>query len=439
VEHHSGLSRSARQLLASVVLCAVLVIPSVATAQRSMADSVSDAQAQAQQAQAQADALRKQQQGAQGHAGQLGNAIQSLTQTINALSMRENQLTLAIADLDAKLAAQQVQVALAQQQLDAIGLDLAAAQLKLVETQLQLAHDRSTLGGILRHLYEMGTTSTINAMLSSDTFDALWQKLIDQRRVANAEHDAVQTVKNEEALVQRTVAQIAADQVRQAAVVDQQRQIQAQIQQTRDQRAAAAAELARIIAADEAQRKLNEQSKAEADAQVAQLSAAVDAANKNVAAKKAAYEKAKQQAAAAAAGHKPNGKFVWPMSGDITQNFGCTPYYYEPYDPNCASRHFHSGLDIATSYGTPIVATASGVAYTYYSGYGYGNHIIIIDGDGFSSLYGHMSGFVVGNGQAVGQGQTIGYEGSSGNSTGPHLHFEIRWNDNPENPLNYLP
>jgi murein DD-endopeptidase MepM/ murein hydrolase activator NlpD len=62
-----------------------------------------------------------------------------------------------------------------------------------------------------------------------------------------------------------------------------------------------------------------------------------------------------------------------------------------------------------------------------------------VHGNGWVSIYGHLASFAVGNGQAVGRGQTIGYEGSTGNSTGPHLHFEIRLNDTPQNPLQYLP
>ena len=146
----------------------------------------------------------------------------------------------------------------------------------------------------------------------------------------------------------------------------------------------------------------------------------------------------KEAMAAAARRGGGNGHFVWPESGPITQGFGCTPYQFEPWDPNCASHHFHTGIDIGAAWGTPVGAGDAGIAYTYYSSYGYGNHVIIVHGNGWVSIYGHLASFAVGNGQAVGRGQTIGYEGSTGNSTGPHLHFEIRLNDVPQNPLQYL-
>ncbi|HZB97205.1 MAG TPA: M23 family metallopeptidase, partial [Candidatus Sulfotelmatobacter sp.] len=108
-------------------------------------------------------------------------------------------------------------------------------------------------------------------------------------------------------------------------------------------------------------------------------------------------------------------------------------------DPSCPTHHFHSGIDIAPSCGTTIAAAEGGIAYTYYSSYGYGNHIIIVHGNGYSSVYGHMATLSAGNGATVGKGQTIGFEGSTGNSTGCHLHFEIRLNDQAQDPLNYLP
>ena len=144
-----------------------------------------------------------------------------------------------------------------------------------------------------------------------------------------------------------------------------------------------------------------------------------------------------QEAAALAAGGG-NGHFAWPETGPITQGFGCTTYPFEPYDPNCSTRHFHSGIDIAAPCGNNITAADSGIAHTYYSGYGYGNHVIIVHGNGWVSVYGHMAAFVISDGQTVHRGQLIGFEGSTGNSTGCHLHFETDLNNNPVNPLAYL-
>jgi murein DD-endopeptidase MepM/ murein hydrolase activator NlpD len=131
---------------------------------------------------------------------------------------------------------------------------------------------------------------------------------------------------------------------------------------------------------------------------------------------------------------------MWPEPPDyISQGFGSTPYPFEPYDPSCPSKHFHTGIDIADAWGTPVRASQSGVVHIFVSSYGYGLHIIMNHGNGFFTVYGHLSSFAVGDGTYVSRGTVIGYEGSTGNSSGPHLHFEIREGQTPVNPLAFLP
>ena len=123
--------------------------------------------------------------------------------------------------------------------------------------------------------------------------------------------------------------------------------------------------------------------------------------------------------------------FTWPMDGVITATF---------HDPTYPFRHLwgHSGLDIATTAGTPIVAAAPG--YVAWSRYGssYGNYVMIIHTNGYATLYAHMSSAAVSADQYVSRGDVIGYEGTTGFSTGPHLHFEIRENGIPVDPQLYL-
>ena len=136
-----------------------------------------------------------------------------------------------------------------------------------------------------------------------------------------------------------------------------------------------------------------------------------------------------------------NSKFIKPISGAITSPFGWRRH------PIFGSRRFHTGVDISNSYGTPIKASNDGkVIYSgWYGGYG---KVVIIDhgnmdcgsykGERFSTLYAHMSSIVAGNGTTVKKGQVIGYEGTTGYSTGPHVHFEVRINGKPNNPLNFV-
>lgn len=119
-----------------------------------------------------------------------------------------------------------------------------------------------------------------------------------------------------------------------------------------------------------------------------------------------------------------SGAFVWPTSGRISQGF----------------RWYHQAIDIANKAGTPILAADSGrvAVVGWPDNTGYGNRVVIDHGNGFATLYAHLSRWTVSVGQSVRRGDLIGYMGSTGRSTGPHLHFEIRVNGQIQNPLNYL-
>jgi len=123
---------------------------------------------------------------------------------------------------------------------------------------------------------------------------------------------------------------------------------------------------------------------------------------------------------------------LWPVEGQVTGSFG------ERIDPFNGEGAFHSGVDIGSSYGHPIVAPADGVVTLTENMGGYGKTIMIDHGNSISTRYGHLSGFAVTAGQHVQRGDLIGYVGESGRSTGPHLHYEVRINDTPVNPYKYL-
>jgi murein DD-endopeptidase MepM/ murein hydrolase activator NlpD len=128
----------------------------------------------------------------------------------------------------------------------------------------------------------------------------------------------------------------------------------------------------------------------------------------------------------------------WPMAGGrVTQPFGPSSLLLEP--PLGPYAHFHTGVDIAAPFGTTVTAAAAGVVVAVgHSAVGYGNYVIIGHGGGIMTLYGHLLETDVLVGNAVGRGQRIGLEGSTGWSTGPHVHFELRVNDSVVDPMPYL-
>lgn len=132
-------------------------------------------------------------------------------------------------------------------------------------------------------------------------------------------------------------------------------------------------------------------------------------------------------------------KLSWPMAGfQITQGFGPTSFALEPaLGPY---KHFHTGIDLSAPQGTPVVAAADGVVVAVGHGaLGYGNYVVIAHGAGIATLYGHLLQTKATVGQTVKRGQVVGLEGSTGYSTGPHLHFELRVFEQVTDPMPYLP
>jgi murein DD-endopeptidase MepM/ murein hydrolase activator NlpD len=119
-----------------------------------------------------------------------------------------------------------------------------------------------------------------------------------------------------------------------------------------------------------------------------------------------------------------SGSFVWPAAGDISQKYWSG----------------HRGIDISSWTGNPVVSADSGYVVEVGGGWsgGYGLHVIVDHGNGYHTLYAHLSSVWVKGGENVTQGQAVGAVGSTGNSTGPHLHFEVRYNGIPQNPFSYL-
>ena len=122
----------------------------------------------------------------------------------------------------------------------------------------------------------------------------------------------------------------------------------------------------------------------------------------------------------------------WPVRGQITGAFG------ERMDPLSGEGAFHSGIDVSAPAGTRVDAAGNGIVFSSGPDAGYGNAVLIDHGYGITTKYGHLSGIYVVVGQEVKRGQMIGAVGSTGRTTGPHLHYEVHVHDTPVNPAKYL-
>ncbi|MGH9903745.1 MAG: M23 family metallopeptidase, partial [Pyrinomonadaceae bacterium] len=125
---------------------------------------------------------------------------------------------------------------------------------------------------------------------------------------------------------------------------------------------------------------------------------------------------------------------IWPVEGHLSDGFGMRG---NPFGD--ASPEFHTGQDISAAWGAPVVATGNGVVTFAGTQNGYGQVVIIDHGDGITTRYGHLSRIEVVIGQSLARGEALGHVGSTGRSTGPHLHYEVRLNEAAVSPRRYLP
>ncbi len=358
---------------------------------------------------------------------------QHLGQAIAQDKARVAQLQAEQASVEAQMQAVAELIAVSEQHLanqnailDAILGQVDQTQRHLVETRAHLAERQDVLSKRTRSLYKTGgDVNFIDSLFTASTFSQLLDRFLVMRDVTHADQLLVQQIQADRVAIENLAAQ-------QARQRDQQKQVVAAIETEQValrgqyvQQNALRGQLASTVLTLE------------------QRAAASQKALVAVAAEISALQAARSRA-------HSSGTFAWPgVQGPITQTFGCTDFGGEPPPPSgyscrpqgtchASAGCFHTGIDIAGSYGSEIDATDGGIAYTYAGGFGYGNHVIVVHANGFTSLYGHMSSFAVVSGASVAKGQKIGYEGSTGFSSGPHLHFEIRLNEAPQDPCRYV-
>jgi murein DD-endopeptidase MepM/ murein hydrolase activator NlpD len=349
-----------------------------------------------------------------------GQIIATRTQ-IRQLLDQERALQSQIAALDAQLASVQAQIDQETAKLVVLGQQVDQAKEQLAQKQAELAKHIADFGHRMRIMYKSGQVSGLELVFSAANFTDLMNRIFFFNDIVREDRRQLAELQKERSAIEVMKADLEAKQAEQAQVVKQIKDQKAQLQTVRDQRAAHEQQIAAIEA--QFQRQL-----AEMQAQRAALQEQI-----------AALIRESYRA-------RSSGKWKWPMDGVITQGFGCTSYPFEPYEPSCPSKHFHSGLDIAADYGTPVHAADGGIVHNFTMGCswggglcGYGRYVIIVHAGGFTTLYGHLSSWAVGDGVQVEKDTVIGYEGSTGNSTGAHVHFEMDLAGMPVDPLAYLP
>ena len=384
-----------------------------------------------------------------------------LQKQINAVAASKSNALQQKQLLEQKINVLRSQIAVSEQTIADLTAQIAQKEQELAEAKAEEARYYELFCERVRSMEEDGEVSYWAVLFNSDSFSDFLdqmntvgeimdydQEIRDQLeaariKVENAKKDLEEAKAEEEQVRAQLNAQ-------KAELETEENQVNALISQLNSQSAAYAGQM--------------EDLQEDADAMAAQISQAerqyaaqIEAQRKAAeAAKQAAAAKAAQEAAAKAAAAKASqgggqtaaaattatvtrtgsGGMIWPLSGytRVSSPFG---YRICPFH----GRELHGGCDIPAPGGTPIMAAKSGVVVLSTYGSSYGNHVAITHADGTRTMYCHMSSRAVSAGQTVAQGQVIGYVGSTGSSTGNHLHFEV-WTGSSSstrvNPLNYF-
>lgn len=280
----------------------------------------------------------------------------------------------------------------------------------LAKANEELAERRKLVQARLRSMYVMGDQTVLSVYLGVEEMGDFVARQGIMERVMEADRRLFQELIQ----LQRKVAAMKAEQDQTVAQI---RQLKARQLQERERLTEARAKKRQIL------RAVNQDK-----AKLQREYDAMDAESRRIENQLAALY-------AAQGGGTPvpfRGRFMRPVGGRLSSGFGNRRH------PILGTTRLHAGLDFASPSGTPIRAAASGTVVSAGSMRGYGNTVIIDHGGGYSTLYAHCSRLMVRSGQRVNQGQVIAAVGSTGLSTGPHLHFEIRVNGRPVNPASYV-
>lgn len=367
--------------------------------------------------------------------------LDSLFEKIDAKGQELLEAEKDVEEFQVKIDKLQEEIDTIQKTIDDAKDEIEQKEKLITQKEEELSETQDMLDQRIRSYYKMNITSQyIYMILKSDGIGQLLSNIQSIARVINIDRELMDNIKKvqkellaEQENLQKRIAKEQKDKedlgVKQSEIVEAQKEfivIKEAKQSQMDELLALEAEKANIIAAlTEEELALQEQMgdllsyNQELQAELDNIFNSINSSNNN-----------------SSGGGNPdvsNGEgFLRPTNGPVTDSFGGRT------NPVTGQPGMHNGVDFADPTGTPIAASKSGVVT--YAGWisGYGNTVIIDHGGGVTTLYGHANSLNVSVGQQVTRGETIAFVGSTGQSTGPHLHFEIRFNNVPKDPLDYV-
>lgn len=355
------------------------------------ADSVADKRAELNDVKQQMEQMQARKEEARQKAESASAQLDEIVSSLNDLQSQANEL---------------------QQKNDALQSKINENQAQLEKKQREVEERMKIYRKRLRDIYINGQINYLDVLLGAKDFSDFSSRMYLLQKIISSDLAMLEQMKRDAEEINARKQQLAAEMKEIKATQTELETKKARVNKLREQRAQV------LYKAQEEESA----SQAEYDRLLA-ISENITAMLRNM----------ESSRGGAPAGRGGTGRFMWPCNGTITSYYGWRTH------PIFGTTKYHSGMDIAVDYGTPIQAADSGtVVYSGWLG-GYGNCVMIDHGGGLVTLYGHNDSLTVGEGQYVDKGMVIAYAGSTGYSTGPHCHFEVRLHGELTEPLNYLP
>ena len=362
----------------------------------------------------------------------LQNQLTDVQTQMDAQTQKKNEAEAVIGSVFEKLRVIQQNLDTAMAEYKAVSEQLTQTENQIQKTQsdldkaqANLSKRQGVLGNRIRDIYMHGQLNYLDVVMGAKDFNDFANRVDLLKRIINSDMDLIDSIMDERDQINKQ---------KEILVVERQKQVQLKSESAKKKE-----EVEKHKAEQQAIMDKAQNDKATAEAAYAELQASSQQIANMLRARAAARSGGSSSGSGASGGVvddyqpvKGSGVFIWPVNGVITSPFGYRNH------PIFGRTILHSGIDIGVDEGTPVHAADGGVVVEADWIGGYGNAVIIDHGNGLSTLYGHNSSLAVSAGQTVSQGQVIAYAGSTGNSTGPHVHFEVRANGDPVDPNGYL-
>ena len=341
-----------------------------------------------------------------------------------------------IGTLNNKIALTEEEIDATQDILDELDANIAQTEQELEETTQELENKKELFATRIRVMYENGDTSYMDVLLNSENFSDMLSNMEIVSQIMDYDKGVVAEYTALKESIEQMKAELESDRADKQDYMDSLEDRKEELESDRADLKKLLAKLENDIEYAEKTARQMQADEDKVNAEIEELSRQeAEAARKAAeAAKKAAQSKSASSSTSTST-VRASGSMVWPCP---SYNYISSNYGYRTHPITGKVSSFHKGIDIAASSGNPVLAAASGTVVKSYMSSSYGNYIVISHGGGLMTAYAHLSRRLVSVGDTVSAGQQIGTVGSTGNSTGPHLHFEVYVNGSTVNPMNYV-